>query len=818
MISINIFIMKRGLFFLLNILICLIISSILSSSYCQEISGKVTDNSGIPLPGTTVTVQNSFLGTYSRLDGTYSLKLSKDGIYNVKFSFVGYEVVNQEVTVKGKLIVNITLIPAEIMAHEVIVNGTRAGNKTPITYTNVSNEIVSKSNSGQDLPFLIGLTPSLVETSETGTGIGYTGLRIRGTDGTRINVTVDGIPMNDAESQQVFWVDLPDLASSVDNIQVQRGVGTSSNGSGAFGASINIATKSPENIPFAEISTTIGSFNTMKNTIIAGTGLINQKFAFQMRLSNLKSDGYIDRTGCNNSSAYLSGVWISGRSRLRANLILGEEHTGISWWGVPKEMLSLNRQYNPAGQYTDESGAIHYYNNESDNYRQNHFQLIYSLNINKYLFLQTAFHYTFGKGYYEEYAEDQLLENYGLSPFYIGNSEISSTDMIRQKWMDNDFYGLVYTLNYIKDRIDAVFGGGLNSYSGNQYGNVIWMRNAGNTEKDYQWYLNKSTKNELNLYGKLNYRISEKLNGFGDLNYRYIYYKISGPDDDLRLLQQKHEFNFVNPKAGLFYSITSNQDAYISFAVAQKEPTRSDYKEANGDDKAVPLPEELLDAEGGYNLRSSKSAFGINLFGMLYNDQLVPTGELSSVGYPIMTNVKNSYRTGIEFSAALKPLNPINWQLNMTLSSNKIQDFTEYYTDHSTIDNSDTYKSKKLGTVDIAYSPSLIVSSDLALKFSGNIGIHIITKYVGKQYFDNTMSHDRIVDPYLVNNFRVDYNTRIKNTKNIDIQLFVNNFLDNKYVNNGYGGNWYQDGKENTWAYYFPQAGINFLLKLSIGF
>ena len=811
------FCVKRVFIYLLNIVICMITCLIMSRSYGQEISGRVTDNEGIPLTGASVTVRNTFFGAYTGSDGTYSLKLSKDGTYNLKFSFIGYEVVNQEVTLRGKISVNITLIPVAIMTPEVIVNGTRAGNKTPVTYTNVSNDIVSKSNSGQDLPFLIGLTPSLVETSETGTGIGYTGLRIRGTDGTRINVTVDGIPMNDAESQQVFWVDLPDLASSIDNIQVQRGVGTSSNGSGAFGASINIATKSPESLPFTEISTTLGSFNTLKNTVIAGTGLINQKFAFQMRLSNLKSDGYIDRTGCNNRSAYLSGIWISGRSRLKANLILGEEHTGISWWGVPKDMLMINRQFNPAGQYTDETGAIQYYSNESDNYRQNHFQLIYSLNINKYLYLQTAFHYTFGKGYYEEYVEDQPLQDYGLSPFYIGNTQISSTDMIRRKWMDNDFYGIVYTLNYKKGRTDAVFGGGLNSYIGNQYGDIIWMRNAGNTEKDYQWYLNRSTKDELNVYGKLNYKISEKLNAFGDLNYRYIYYKISGPDDDLRLLQQKHEFNFMNPKAGIFYSISSNQDAYLSLAVAHKEPTRSDYKEANGDDKSVPLPEELMDAEGGYNLRNNKSAFGINLFGMIYRDQLVPTGELSSVGYPIMTNVRNSYRTGVELSAALKPLNSINWQLNMTLSNNKIQDFTEYYTDHSTVDNSDTYKSKNLGTVDIAYSPSLVLSSDLSLKFSDNIGMHIITKYVGKQYFDNTMSNDRVVDPYLVNNFRVDYNAKIKNIKNIDIQLFVNNFLDNKYVNNGYGGNWYQDGKENTWAYYFPQAGINFLLKLTIG-
>ncbi len=704
------------------------------------------------------------------------------------------------------------------MTEEIIVNGTRAGNKTPVTFTNLSSETISKRNSGQDIPYLIGLTPSLVETSETGTGIGYTGLRIRGTDGSRINVTIDGIPMNDAESQQVFWVDLPDLASSVDNIQVQRGVGTSSNGSGAFGASLNIETKNPENLPSAEISSTLGSFNTAKNMIMAGTGLLAGKFAFQMRYSDLKSDGYIERTGVANRSAYISGIFITGKSRLKANLILGEEHTGISWWGIPKEMLSVDRRYNPAGEYTDENGIKHYYDNESDNYKQNHFQLIYSLSINKYTFLHTAFHYTFGQGYYEEYREDQALADYGLSSFMVGSTEISSTDLIRRKWMSNDFYGVVYSLNYKKDRIDAVLGGGMNIYMGDNFGRIIWMRNAGNTEKDWQWYLNRSTKSELSIYGKINYKFSEKLNGFGDINYRYVYYKMTGPDDDLRNLFENHTFNFLNPKAGIFYTISAKQDAYLSFSVAHKEPTRSDYKVASGDSKATPLPEALFDGEAGYNLRSDKTALGINIYGMFYNDQLVPTGELSDVGYPIMTNVKSSYRTGVEFSAGFRPVHLVNLQLNMTISRNKIRNFTEYYLDYITIDDSSIYKSKKLGNADLAYSPSLIASGDLALNFSEKFKMHFVSKYVGKQYFDNTMNRARMLDPYLVNNVRIDYNPEIQKIKNIGIQLYINNIFNNKYENNAYGGNWYVDGKENTWSYYFPQAGINFLVKLDIGF
>jgi iron complex outermembrane receptor protein len=803
---------------MLNILFVVAFNAIIFRASGQAISGKVTDEKGNPLTGTTVTIKNTFLGTYTSSDGTYFFKMSKGGIYNLRFSFIGYAPANHEVVLKDTLTLNVTLVTREIMAEEVIVYGTRAGNKTPVTFTNVGSEIINKRNNGQDIPFLIGLTPSLVETSETGTGIGYTGLRIRGTDGSRINVTIDGIPLNDAESQQVFWVDLPDLASSVDNIQVQRGVGTSSNGAGAFGASVNIETKSPENLPFAEIITTLGSFNTFKNTIMAGTGLMAGRFAFQMRFSDLKSDGYIDRTGSSNRSAYISGILKAGKSRLKANLILGEEHTGISWWGVPKDSLTSNRSYNPAGEYKDENGIIKYYDNESDNYKQNHFQLIYSLSINKNAFLHTAFHYTFGQGYYEEFRGDQILSDYGLNSFMIGGVEISSTDLIRRKWMSNDFYGVVYSLNYRKDRIEAVLGGGMNIYKGDHFGKIIWMRNSGNTEKDWQWYLNRATKSELSIYGKINYKFSDKLNGYGDLNYRHLYYEMKGTDDDLRFLLQNHKFNFLNPKAGVFYTISPKQNAYLSFSVAHREPTRSDFKEASGDNNATPLQETLFDTEAGYDFRTDKFALGANFYAMIYRDQLVPTGELSDVGYSVMTNMKSSYRTGIELSAGYKPVKLIDLQFNMTLSSNKIRNFTEYYMDYITTTDSYVYKNKNLGNVDIAYSPSVISSGSLAVNFSEKFKMHFVTKYVGKQYFDNTMNSERIIDPYPVTNFIIDYNPEIRRIKSFDIQLFVNNIFNNEYENNAYGGNWYQDGEENTWSYYFPQAGIHFLVKLGIRF
>ncbi len=782
------------------------------------IQGKVTDSDGKALAGAVITIDNSFLGAHSSQDGSFYFSGLTDGTYSLHFSFIGYETVTKVINLKGEITLNITLAEKSFMTDEVLVNATRAGDHAPLAYSSIGRDLLKMQNSGQDMPYLLSLTPSLIETSEAGNGVGYTSLRIRGTDGNRINVTIDGIPLNDPESQQVFWVDLPDLASSVDNIQVQRGAGTSSNGAGAFGATISVQTLNPESEPFAEVSTSLGSFNTLKKMVTAGTGLLNEKFAFQMRYSDIKSDGYIDRTGSNHRSAFLTGIYRSGKSRLKANIILGEEHTGIGWWGVPKDSLAVNRTYNPSGEYTDEYGNIRYYKNESDNYKQNHYQLIYSYKISNSLNLNTALHYTRGEGYYEEYSEDQPLADYGLSSFSVGDSVISVTDLIRRKWLANDFYGMVYSLKYNKNRIDAVIGGGMNLYIGDHYGRIIWMRNAGYTEKDYQWYFNNSRKGEVSIYGKVNYSLSDKISIFGDLQYRYVSYRMKGNDDDLKSLDQEHRFGFFNPKAGVFYSISQNQDAYYSFSVANREPTRSDYKEATGDPSATPKPETMYDSEMGYKLRTGKGSFGINIYGMFYKDQLVPTGELSNVGYSIMTNVDKSYRIGVELSSVIRLSGLITWSANMTLSRNKISDFVEYYTDYNTSDWSEQYLSKNLGEVDIAYSPSVMGTSDLTFNISRFGAVHVISKYVGKQYFDNTMNPERTIDPYFVNNLRLDMSPHLKNTKGVGIQLFVNNFLNEIYENNAYGGNWYENGSEKTWAYYFPQAGTNIMVKLDVKF
>ena len=799
----------------------LLIQLPIASGFQKEtpaIRGRVLDAGGGPLQGAAVTVTGTYLGVYTATDGTFMIKVPAAGEYEIKVSFTGYETIFSKVSTDVEPSTDLTLSQKLMMTDEVVVSSTRAGYRTPVAYRDVSVEEIEKKNSGQDIPFLLSLTPSLVETSESGTGIGYTSLRIRGTDGSRINVSIDGIPLNDAESQQVFWVDLPDLASSVENIQVQRGVGTSSNGAGAFGATLNIQTKNPENEPFAEFSSSAGSFSTLKNTMIAGTGLMADKFSFQMRYSDIRSDGYIKRSGSDNRSAFIGGSYKTARSMLKANIILGEEHTRISWWGVPADMLSTDRRFNPAGEYHDESGNAKYYDNETDNYWQNHYQLTYSFSPGKFITLHSALFYTSGKGYYEEYGEDKAYTDYGLQPVESDTSFLTSTDLIRRKWMSNDFYGLVWSLKYARDRIDAILGGGINEYDGRHFGRLIWMRNAGATEKDYEWYRNNAEKVETNIYGKLTYRFSDRLSIFGDLQYRNIRYDMTGPDDDLKDITQSHNFDFLNPKAGVFYSVSSNQDAYVSFSVANREPTRSDFKEASGDPGATPRAETLYDTEAGYNFRTKTASFGINFYSMLYRDQLVPTGELSNVGYPIMTNVKKSHRIGLELTSGIKPSDKISIILNVTLSKNKIPDFTGYYIDYNTSDWSSRYKSYNLRNVDIAYSPSLTSSGEIEYNISGNFAVGIISKYVGRQYFDNTMSKSREIDPYFVNNLRINYSPGIKSVKDAEIQLLVNNIFNYEYESNAYGGIWFEDGVENTWAYYFPQAGINFLLKLSLKF
>ncbi|MEE4115242.1 MAG: TonB-dependent receptor [Marinilabiliaceae bacterium] len=787
-----------------------------------KVSGTVSNMKGDLLPGATIVVSGTYLGSYTDIDGVFEFPKIREGKYSFVFSYLGYHSRTIEITVDRDVNIDVTLENEIIITEEIIVRGIRASSVTPVAHTSLKAGEIRKINTGQDLPYLLALQPSVIATSEAGTGIGYTGLRIRGSDASRINVTLDGIPLNDSESQQVFWVNMPDIVASVSEVQVQRGVGTSTNGAGAFGASINMTVSNPSDKAYAELSTSLGSFSTAKVSAKIGSGLLGEKFKLDMRFSGVQSSGYIDRAGSSHRSLLLTGQYRLKSSILKANFIHGEEVTGISWWGVPADSLATNRTYNPAGEYRDTQGNIRYYNGQDDNYVQTHFHLIYNWQINDRLFLKTAGHFTRGAGYYEQYKEDQKLSEYDLPNWILhGLFEdvfLDRTDLIRRKWLYNFYYGGVFNLNYNTGRLDLSIGGALNRYVGDHFGTIIWMRWAGTTETGHQWYINGGQKDEFNIYTKLNYSLSGRIKAYADIQYRNIDYTIQGNDDDLRFLNIANKFNFINPKAGLFFTLNANQDAFLSFAVANKEPTRANYKDAAGDDSATPLPETLYDFEAGYMLRYSRFSAGINLYYMLYSDQLVPTGKLSNVGYPIMTNVANSYRAGIEISASIRPVEMLEWKFTSTFSRNIIKDFTEYASNYIPALDITEEISIYHKDVDIAYSPSVVASGDLGFYPFKDMGVHFISKYVGKQYFDNTQSENRKIDPYLVSNLRLDYDLSAGGRMKVGLQLLVSNIFNTLYENNAYGGSWYEDMQEYTWAYYFPQAGTSYLARLTLLF
>ncbi|WP_321516966.1 TonB-dependent receptor [Marinifilum fragile] len=792
-----------------------------------NLKGKVTDKSGNALPGAAIAVKGTYLGTVANSYGEYQFTNLKAGEYQFVISFLGYETQENSVKLTESKNLDFKLNPTAIMADEVIVAATRAGNKAPVAVTNLGGEEVRKQNTGQDIPYQLSLTPSLVESSEAGNGVGYSALRIRGTDASRINVTINGVPLNDSESQGVFWVNMPDFASSVDNIQIQRGVGTSTNGAAAFGATINFQTETVNAEPYAEVQSVAGSFNTFRNTFKAGTGLINGKFSFDARYSKLKSDGFVDRAFTDHESFFASGTYYTERSMLKFNIISGDQKTGISWWGNPNINTDdpndyEDRRYNPAGEYTDENGVTRYYDNQTDNYKQTHYQLFYSQELTSNLNLNAALHYTKGKGFYEQFQDDDNdyhttdYKSYGLTNPTVDGKEVTKTDLTRQKWLKNDFYGFTYSLNYRKNKVDASFGGAWNRYDGDHFGNILWAQKGG-VPNGHQWYLNTGEKTDYNVFAKMNVELSDKLNAYGDVQYRHISYDMDGTDDDLLPLVQEHKFDFFNPKVGLYYTLNDRNSAYASFGVAHREPTRANFKDAKGDPNSYPVDESLFDYELGYNYKSKNATFGVNLYYMYYRDQLVPTGEKNSVGYDIMTNVDKSYRAGVELIWGVQILPTLKWDANLTLSRNRIKDFVEYSTYYDENWNEE-YKGKELGDTDISYSPEKVGSSILTWTPAKGFDVSFVSKYVGEQYFDNTASADRKLDAYHVHNLRLNYSIKPSWMKEIAFQLSINNVLDAKYENNAYGGNWYEQGVEKTWKYYYPQAGTNVLAGVTLRF
>ncbi|GAB3795930.1 TonB-dependent receptor [Spirosoma humi] len=768
----------------------------------HTISGTVSDADGGPLPGAAIVVEGTYKGTFTDARGAFQLTSLKPASTSLQISMLGYETQRQVVDPSQNDVLTIKLSKTAVAVDEVVVSATRANQKSAIAYTDVTRRELNKLNLGQDIPQLLNFTPSIVTTSDAGAGVGYTGIRIRGSDATRVNVTLNGIPYNDAESQGTFFVNMPDFASSVSSIQIQRGVGTSTNGAGAFGASVNIQTNKLEEKPYAEVNLSGGSFGTRKVNVLAGTGLLNNHFVLDARLSKIYSDGYIDRAFSDLKSFYLSGGYYTKKSFFRFNVFSGQEKTYQAWNGVPENLLKTNRTYN---SFT--------YDNQTDNYQQDNYQLISSHELSKNWRANLSFFYTKGKGYYEEFRTADKFSNYGLPDVVIGDSTIRQTDLIRRLWLDNDFYGGVFSFDYNSfGKLTANIGGGWNQYKGIHYGEIIWSRVAGNTNIRDRYYQDDATKRDLNLYAKAFYQFTPQLNAFVDAQIRTIDYSFLGFNSQLQNVQQDAKLTFFNPKAGFTYTINDHSTVYASVGVGQREPNRNDYTQSTPESR--PKSEKLIDYEAGYKVQAENLAFTANAYFMNYTNQLVLSGQLNDVGAYNRVNIPSSYRAGIELEAGARLAKQLRWNVNATLSRNRVKNFTEY------LDNFDNgqQESRQYGQTDISFSPNVIAGSQLLFTPAKGLELGLLSKYVGKQYLDNTSHENRRLNSYFTNDIRVIYTVKPKFAQEIAFTLLFNNVLNELYESNGYTYAYITEGKVAADNGYYPQAGRNFLAGVRIRF
>ncbi len=793
-----------------NLYWILVLTVLSFNAWAQEsINGRVLDaKSGLPLVGATVWTENLGRGTITDENGKFTLvRISSDQV-RLRITFVGYETYLQNVSLPVASELTVSLESKDLLTEEFIVSATRASESTPTTFTTVDKAEIGKRNLGQDIPILLNFTPSVVSYSDAGAGVGYTGLRIRGSDQTRINATVNGIPLNDAESHGVFWVNMPDFASSVDNVQIQRGVGTSTNGAATFGASLNFQTDTRQDEAYAQIDNGFGSFNTRRHTVKAGTGLLNNRFAVDARLSKIASDGYVDRAFSDLSSWFVSGGYYGEDHVVKLNVFSGKEQTYQSWYGLPESLLK-----------TDRTSNFYTYDNETDNYQQDHYQLIYTGKIGTNWKTNLALHYTYGRGYYEQFREDDALENYGLDAIQIGGELIESTDIIRRRWLDNDFFGFVGSVNYISNdgKWDLVLGGGANRYDGDHFGEVIWARIAGNTNIRDRYYENNAIKDDRNIYAKATYEISAGLNLFGDLQFRGINYSFLGVNDDQRIVDGQENYNFFNPKFGVSYE-ESGKTWYASYAVASREPTRSDF--TDNPITEIPRPEKLNNIEAGVRASKGSFSYNANFYYMDYRDQLILTGQINNVGAYIRENVASSYRAGIELDGAYKLSDRWTFGGNIALSQNKIRDFIEYIDDYSV----EEFQQEAIAytDTDIAFSPNVVGSAILEFSPIKNLSLNWLSKYVGRQYLDNTSNNGRALDAFFTNDLRISYAAMPRFFKGLEVNLMINNIFNELYEPNGYTFSYFVPGNTGrelvTENFYYPQAGTNFLVGVQMKF
>ncbi|WP_108867615.1 TonB-dependent receptor [Aquimarina aquimarini] len=692
---------------------------------------------------------------------------------------------------------------------EVLVKSVRVEADSPVTHSNVSKEELATRNLGQDVPFLLNYLPSVVSTSDAGAGIGYTSIRVRGSDASRVNITLNGIPYNDAESQGTFWVNLQDFASSIESLQLQRGVGTSTNGSGAFGASVNILTDAVSEIANAEISNSFGSFATRRHNVKFSTGLINNNIEIAGRLSAIASDGYIDRASSDLKSYFLQGAYVDNNTLVKAITFGGHEVTYQAWDGIGEKTLKENRTFNPVGEYTDENGETRFYDNEVDDYKQDHYQLHWNQKYNKNWSTNLSLNYTYGRGFFEQYKEDQNFADYDFTPVVSSVDTINTTDLVRRKWLDNDYYVINASANYKNDQVDIDFGGFYSLYDGDHFGEVIWAQNAGGSELRDQYYFGNGKKDEITFFGKTTYRVNEKWSAFLDLQGRFVSYESTGQTSDRIPLEVDKSYEFFNPKLGATYQFNDSNHMYVSYARANREPRRSDFE------KGIDTEERLNDIELGWRLVKNKIEVNTNVYYMWYRDQLVLTGALDDVGNPIRETSGESYRLGIEIDANIILSDKFTIKPNIALSTNKNRDFV----------TSRNGSLINLGDTNLSYSPNIVAGNMIVYSPLKNLQLGFLSKYVGEQYMGNIDSENSKLDGFFVNDLNIVY--EIKNIpvfKSIVLTGLVNNIFDATYESNGYFYT-YDDRDEDTGAVttnegagFYPQAGINFLLGATLKF
>lgn len=793
----------------------------------QRMEGYVRDSrTDEALAGATVIEKESGKASVTDSQGYFYLNLPP-GNYLIEVRFVGYKPVTINVSADSKEWTTIKLEEEVRITDQVLVTATRVQGNSPTTFSTVNRATLQKQNFGQDLPVTLNWTPSLITTSDAGAGVGYTGLRIRGSDATRINVTINGIPLNDSESQNVFWVNTPDLASSTQSIQIQRGVGTSTNGAGAFGASVNLQTNTLNDVGYADVINSFGSFNTRRHTLAFGTGLLNNRFVFDGRLSQIVSDGYIDRAGSNLKSYYLSGGYYGDKTMIKAIVFGGKEETYQSWYGVPESRLNndeaamqetaaiegWNAEQTENLLTSGRTFNIYTYQNQVDNYSQDHYQLHSSHRFNESLTANAALHYTYGRGYYEEYREDDEFANYGLPDVVIGGETISSTDLIRRRWLKNDFYGVTYSLNYEREKFDFVFGGAWNQYDGDHFGEIIWAQ-VSEVPKDYQYYFNNGKKRDFTTYLKGTVQLVEKLNGFIDFQYRGIDYQAAGRENKQSDFSVNTQFDFFNPKVGITYQIETGQHVYASYAIGNREPVRDDFVDAPSG--VTPKHEALGNLETGWRWQKQNIQLNVNYYLMNYKNQLVPTGRVNDVGALVRTNVDRSYRTGIELDGAIRFNSNWAWEANVTLSQNRIKSFDEVLYDYGA--NFDEYNEivNAYTNTDISFSPNIIAGSVLTYSPVKNLDLTWLSKYVGRQYLDNTSRANRSIDSYFINDLRVTYVVRPTFMREISVSGLVNNVFGIEYSSNGYTYGYWGGPDEYRQNFYYPQALRNYMIMLAL--